>query len=161
MPITEMRRKEREMSKGDTELLMRESKVGRIGVCNDGEPYIVPVLFVYDKIKGEILFHCAKKGKKMQILKTNPKVCFETDEMSKLVLSKSPCNSNLLYRSVIAFGKATFIDDAVEKAQALNSLMKKYAEGPEVDLITPEKAVNTQIVKIKITSKTGKTNNKT
>ena len=155
MQKTQMRRKEREMNEADTEQFLCESKVGRLGVCCNGEPYIVPVLFVYDKEKEEIFFHCAKKGKKTDILRTNPKVCFETDEMSKLVLSKSPCNSSLLYRSVVAFGEATFIDDAEEKANALNLLMKKYAGGIEADLVTPEKAVNTQVIRIRITSKTG------
>ncbi len=160
MQKTQMRRKEREMNEADTEQFLRKSKVGRLGVCCNGEPYIVPVLFVYDKEKEEIIFHCAKKGRKTDILKTNPKVCFETDEMSRLVFSKSPCNSSLLYRSVIAFGEATFINDAEEKADALNLLMKKYAGRKEADLIIPEKSVNTQVIRIRITSKTGKTNNK-
>jgi nitroimidazol reductase NimA-like FMN-containing flavoprotein (pyridoxamine 5'-phosphate oxidase superfamily) len=155
-----MQRKEREMSRTDTEQFLSESKVGRLGVCSNSEPYIVPVLFVYDKENEEIFFHCAKKGKKTDVLRTNPKVCFETDEMSSLVFNKSPCGSSLLYRSVIAFGEATFIEDAEEKAEALNVLMKKYAGEKEADLITPERTVNTQVIKIRITSKTGKTNDK-
>jgi len=160
MQPNQMLRKEREMNEVETEQFLCEAKVGRLGVCNNNEPYIVPVLFVYAKETETIYVHSAKKGKKISIIETNPNVCFETDEMSTIILGKSPCNSSLTYRSVIAFGEATFINDTKVKAKVLNMLIKKYADETKVKLVTPEMTKNSQVIKIKITSKTGKQNKK-
>ena len=73
----EMRRKERIMNRKDSEELLETAKVGRLGIF-DGEPYIVPVNFVYGS--GKIRFHCAKEGRKAQALVKEPRVCFEVDE---------------------------------------------------------------------------------
>jgi len=156
MRVNQMLRKEKEMNEADTERFLVESEVGRLGVCDNNKPYVVPVLFVYDKESGTIFVHCAKKGKKIDIMKTNPNVCFETDEKSGIIFGKSSCSFSLIYRSVIAFGEATFIDDPEEKAKALNLLIKKYAGETKAGFVTPEKTASTQVIGIRITSKTGK-----
>ena len=160
MQPSRMLRKEREMNKVETEQFLCEAKVGRLGVCCNNEPYIVPVLFVYIRETETIYVHSAKKGKKISIMETNPNLCFEIDDMSTITFGKSLCNSSLIYRSVIAFGEAAFINDSKAKAEALNMIMQKYADETKVDSITPEMAKNTQIIMIKIVSKTGKENKK-
>jgi len=48
--------------------------VGYLGVCREGEPYVVPVNFARD---GETIFiHSATTGKKVAFLEANPQVCF-------------------------------------------------------------------------------------
>jgi nitroimidazol reductase NimA-like FMN-containing flavoprotein (pyridoxamine 5'-phosphate oxidase superfamily) len=160
MQPSQLLRKERGMNKAEMEEFLYEAKVGRLGICFKNEPYIVPVLFVYDKETETIYIHCAKKGKKVDIMKTNPNVCFETDKMSTIKIDKSPCNSSLSYRSVIAFGIATFINDPKIKAISLNMLMRKYANETKFEFVTPEMTKNTQIIMVKIISKTGKQNKK-
>ena len=128
-----MLRKDREMSELDTEQFLTEAKVGRLRLCDGNIPYVALVLFVYDKESEIIFIHCARKGKKIDMVKVNPTVCLETDETSGFTFSKSPCSSSLLYRSVIVFGETFFIDEPEEKAKALNLLMKKYAGEAELD----------------------------
>jgi nitroimidazol reductase NimA-like FMN-containing flavoprotein (pyridoxamine 5'-phosphate oxidase superfamily) len=160
MQSNQMLKKEREMNKAEMEEFLYEAKVGRLGICHNNEPYIVPVLFAYDRETETIYIHCAKKGKKIDIMKTNPYVCFETDKMSTIIIDKSPCNSSLTYRSVIAFGVVTFINDPKVKAQVLNMLIRKYANETKIEFVIPEMTENTQVIIVKIVSKTGKQNKK-
>ena len=65
--------------------------VGRIA-CTDGKkPYIVPVTYVYD---GKDIIGQAKEGMKVNMMRSNPNVCFEVDAMTNMVN----------WQSVILFG---------------------------------------------------------
>jgi nitroimidazol reductase NimA-like FMN-containing flavoprotein (pyridoxamine 5'-phosphate oxidase superfamily) len=61
-------------------LLLRQA-VGRIACCSAGKPYIVPVTYVYD---GNCIIGQSREGLKLQILRKNPKVCFEVDAMTDM-----------------------------------------------------------------------------
>ncbi len=53
----------------------------RIGICDAGEVYIVPLSFGYEVLEGKIAvyFHGAKAGRKAELLKSLPRVCVEAD----------------------------------------------------------------------------------
>ena len=77
--MTKLRRAKQEIKeRAEVEEVLRAAHVGRLGTCVEGEPYIVPLSFVYDD--GRILFHGALEGKKMEQIAENPRVCFEVDE---------------------------------------------------------------------------------
>ena len=80
------------LNHGEMEELLRSSVLGRIGCHADGRTYVVPVAFVYED--GAVIGH-STQGLKMQMMRKNPHVCFEVDDMQDL--------GN--WRSVIAWGK--------------------------------------------------------
>ncbi|MBS7615449.1 pyridoxamine 5'-phosphate oxidase family protein [Candidatus Bathyarchaeota archaeon] len=145
------------MKKDDALKFLQEAKVGRLGVCQNDQSYVVPVLFVYDAETNAIYIHSSKNGKKIEMIKANPNICFEIDEMLEIILNKSPCNCDVAYRSVIVFGNASFMNSPKAKIKALSLLLKKYSEEAN-STINPEMADLTQIIEIKITSITGKEN---
>ncbi|MCX6316628.1 MAG: pyridoxamine 5'-phosphate oxidase family protein [Bacteroidetes bacterium] len=53
--------------------------LGRIGCSHEGKPYVVPLNYVYDG--NHIICH-SLPGKKIEIMRINPQVCFEVDEMT-------------------------------------------------------------------------------
>jgi nitroimidazol reductase NimA-like FMN-containing flavoprotein (pyridoxamine 5'-phosphate oxidase superfamily) len=58
--------------------VLTKNTLGRIG-CNNGvNTYIIPVNYVYD---GKYIFCHSQPGMKIQIMRQNPKVCFEVDEI--------------------------------------------------------------------------------
>lgn len=68
------------------EEVLKENVLGRIG-CNDGEKnYVVPVGYAYD---GKFIIAHSIMGMKIEIMRKNPKVCFEVDEMKSFVWWKS------------------------------------------------------------------------
>lgn len=112
--------------RGEVEEVLKGAEVGRLGTCVDGEPYVVPLSFVYHQ--GKILFHGARLGKKMENISRNPRVCFEVDT-GEVIPADDPCNFNFNYRSVIANGTARILNDPGEMVEALRLLVEKYAPG--------------------------------
>jgi len=104
-----------EMSKREIEQFLTCARVGRLGVCLESGPYVVPVGFAY--ADGKIFFHTCNKGLKMDAMRRNPHVCFEVDE----ALSDAS-----MFKSVIVFGTAEIIDDKKKMIPYLQRLIDKY-----------------------------------
>ena len=151
-----MVRKERQMDEEAAKKFLLESKVGRLGLSQDGEPYVVPIMYFYDPQNGIIFVHCAKKGRKLAAVMSDDRVCFEVDEMKEIVVASTPCEYDLYYRSVIVFGKASLIESPEKKAEVLNDVMRKYAGEKNKMLVTPKMAEGTQVIKIEVSCMTGK-----
>ena len=148
-----MRRSEREIKdRGVIDVIIRGSQVCRIGLAVDGEPYVVPVSFGYD---GQCLyFHGAAEGKKMDMLRRNPRVCFEFDIVKQLVEADKACDWGMKYQSVIGFGTAEILENPQEKAAALAVIMRQYS--PREFSFPPQAVDRVCVVKITIESLTGK-----
>jgi len=54
--------------------------VGRIGCHSDGITYVVPVNYIYD---GSNIYSHAAKGMKIDLMRKNPEVCFEVDDIKE------------------------------------------------------------------------------
>jgi len=152
-----MRRTKKEIK--DREVMgafLRESHVGRLGtVARDGYPMVKPLNFVYHD--GKIYFHSAKEGEKIENIRQNSKVCFEIDLPIAYVESgENPCGAEYLYRSVIAKGTASIVDDAGEKISALRLLMEKYQPEGGYGDFPMEKLAITCVVRIDVQEMTGK-----
>ncbi len=148
-----MRRKEKEISeKSEIESIIHKSIVCRVGLSNDNFPYIVPLCFGYKD--NTIYVHGSLEGKKIDILKKNSNVCFEFDIDAGIVKNENACDWGIRYRSIIGFGKASFIDNPEQKRNALNIIMNQYSEGA---FEFPDSMINkTSVIKIEITNMTGK-----
>ena len=122
-----MRRKDKEIV--DTKILeeiIGSAQVCRLGFSDDNVPYIVPMCFGYKD--RNLYFHSAKDGKKVEIIKKNPNVCFEFDHNTEVLQAEKPCKWGMNYRSIIGHGKADFIDTLEEKKEALIIIMSQYTE---------------------------------
>lgn len=148
-----MRKAEREIKdRAEIDAIIQGSQVCRLGLTDGSDPYVVPLCFGYD---GQYLyFHCAREGRKMDMLRRNNRVCFEFDHLDGFVEDDQACQWGLKYRSVIGFGSASILEDPEEKRQALALLMKQYSPSPHT---FPEKVFSlTAVIKIHIESISGK-----
>ena len=106
----EMRRAEREIrDPGELEDVIRRAEVCRLGMVDGGEPYIVPMNFGYRD--GHLYFHCAREGRKLDVLRANPRVCFELEAGVRTVRGETACKWSTAYESVIGWGTATVLMD--------------------------------------------------
>ncbi|HEY7756841.1 MAG TPA: pyridoxamine 5'-phosphate oxidase family protein [Nitrososphaeraceae archaeon] len=122
---------------------LNEEKVGRVASIDaQGYPQIIPMNFVYvknDSIDtqtgnnniGAIYMHSHTFGEKIENIKRNSKVGFEVDSYVCFLPSyyfhlTDASQADTLYVSVVIKGNASIVQDSVEKARALNALMKKY-----------------------------------
>ncbi len=148
-----MRKKEKEITgHGAIEDIIRRSLVCRLGLSENNRPYIVPLCFGYKD--HALYFHCAPEGRKIDILRKNSQVCFEFDIDQELVRSDQACKFDMKYRSVIGFGRASWVEDSQSKRQALEAIMDHYAPG---SYVFPEESMKKiGIIKVEIESLSGK-----
>jgi len=148
-----MRRKEKEITdRSEIESIIRKAQVCRVGMVDDGLPYVVPMCFGYQD--DTLFFHSAREGRKIEILKKNNPVCFEFDINPEIKAGKTACAWGMKYKSVIGYGTATFIEDPEEKQAALDIIMGQYAEG---DFKYSDKTLSEMLViRIDISTMTGK-----
>jgi nitroimidazol reductase NimA-like FMN-containing flavoprotein (pyridoxamine 5'-phosphate oxidase superfamily) len=124
-----MRRTERELkSKEDLKNILDDGKIIQIAFVNDNEPYIVTLNYGYilDKDKIKFYFHSAPEGRKINCIKSNPKVCFSISISDPFVIGEKACNIGIKYRSIVGYGKMKIIENEDERIFGLNLLMKQY-----------------------------------
>ena len=106
--------------------ILDTAKVLRLGLAVDNEPYIVPMNYGY-VMEGEKLtfyLHGAQRGKKLDMIRSNPRVFIELDCDLTPFESEKPCQYGLSYSSIMARGEAHIVEDVEEKMEALTILMK-------------------------------------
>ena len=134
------------------EAIIHSAPVCRIALSDDGQPYVVPVSFGY--ADNALYFHSAPRGRKLDILRKNPAVCCEFDVDTEIVPAADSCAWSVRYRSVIAFGRATVVEDGEEKKHALDVIVAHYGGTPQA---YPEATLRrTAVVKVAIQRMTGK-----
>ncbi|MBU2514310.1 pyridoxamine 5'-phosphate oxidase family protein [bacterium] len=148
-----MRRKEKEITdKTEIEEIIAKSSICRIALAVDNEPYLVPLCFGY--LNNTLYFHSADEGRKLEMIKMNPRVCFEFEGDTEIIKAKKACNWGLKYRSVIGFGNARIIEDEAERMTALDAIMNQYSN--EKWDYAPSMLTKTLVFKIEIDTMTGK-----
>ena len=149
-----MRRQDRLISELEARNILEKKNIGRIGMCTENQPYVIPVLYLYSSEDNSIYIHSATKGRKIETLRKNPNVCFEVDIERELIKGKAACDWGMKYKSVIGFGKAVFVEDAESKRKALDIIMQNYSEGAFE--YSEEAVKKTVVIKVEIESMTGK-----
>nr|PZN05076.1 MAG: MFS transporter [Bacillota bacterium] len=148
----ELRRKDRSMDREQAIKLLESAPYGVLSTAGEnGYAYGVPLNYIYHR--GNIYFHCAAEGHKLDNIAYNDKVSF------CVVGHTEPLPDKLSYRykSVIVFGKAAEVHGE-EKEDALIALVKKYSgefEEKGLECIR-ENGINTKVIKINIEHITGK-----
>lgn len=107
--------------------LLSNAKLGRLGCISNGEPYVVPVNFVYD---GESIFIHSLHGKKIISMRENPRVCVQVDDIE----------SDFNWKSVIVFGRYKEIKNEEEIASTMSLLLQKFPSLTPVETYIVESA---------------------
>jgi len=138
--------------KKEIKSIIENSKICRLALCDGIIPYIVPLNFGFKD--NSIYFHCAKEGRKIDILSKNRNVCVEFEEEYEIVEKEVACDWTCYYRSVIAFGTAEILTDYDEKLKALKILMSQYSSKDYS--FTDNQISKVAIIRVKIEAMTGK-----
>ena len=106
--------------------ILDRSKVVHLGMVDGDEPYIVPMNYGYtlEDDKLTLWLHCAKRGRKLDIIRANPKVFIEMECDLKPFDGDIACRYGISYSSVMGRGMAEIVEDVEVKKAALTYLMK-------------------------------------
>lgn len=151
-----MRKANREITdQAELEEVLRSSGVMRLGMAAGGVPYVVPLNFGHEP--GRIYFHCAREGRKLDMIAENDLVCFEVEGGHEIIVADKPCSYNTRYRSVIGWGRARIVEDPDERMHGFKVIMRHVAGRDFEDADFPaEHAGKAHIVAIDIERMTGK-----
>ena len=101
------------LSSGQIEEVLNKGLVGRIGCSADGETYIVPISYGYD---GQFIYCHTKEGKKTEMMRKNPHICFQVDDMTSMAN----------WKSVILQCDYQELTAEAERVKALQVLLNRY-----------------------------------
>jgi nitroimidazol reductase NimA-like FMN-containing flavoprotein (pyridoxamine 5'-phosphate oxidase superfamily) len=182
--ITHMRKANREITnRSELAAVLEKCDVCRLGLLPTGVlyPYIVPMNFGYEFCTGSdagdggrgtagdgggggcangdggltLYFHCAREGRKLDIMAQNPNVCFEMDCAHELRRGDAPCDYSMNFESIIGSGRISVCTEREERLHGLTQIMRKYS--PEKEFHFSEKALErTVVLKLSVSEFTGK-----
>ena len=125
---------------------------GVLSFSHESDPYAVPVNHAYED--GKFYFHCAVGGKKIDYIKRNPSVVYT---IMKYYGSpedfKSRNNCHGKWESIIAYGKAKYIEDEKEIKDIMIKFMKYYGKDnhkPSESSILKTRAIVVEVEKITV-----------
>ncbi|MBP3481670.1 MAG: pyridoxamine 5'-phosphate oxidase family protein [Clostridia bacterium] len=148
-----MRRKDREVTDFNTMLeIMRSCDCCRLGLADCGSVYIVPLNFgIYERDgKISLYFHCADKGRKIDLINSNGSVGFEMDTGHRLVKNEISCECTFMYRSIIGSADAVVVSDDEEKIFGLQRIMEHYGDTSSRDF-SPAALEHVAVLRLDIT----------
>ncbi len=121
-----MRRTDREVTDPKAiEEIIETAEYCTVSMCDDSQPYGVWMNYGYRD--NCFYFHSAGSGHKLEVLRKNPRVCIQLACDTQVILSGAPDTWSMQYRSVVATGKAQFVDDPAAKQEGLDILLHHFA----------------------------------
>ena len=93
--------------------VLQAAHVARLGCIVNGEPYVVPISC---HLENDCLFSHSLPGLKISALRENPRACVQVDEIE----------SDLHWRSVIAFGRFEEVTKSNEREEIITKLLRKF-----------------------------------
>lgn len=133
--------------------VLKHQLVGRIACTNGREPYIVPISYAFE---GDFIYCHSEEGRKVEIMRSNPRVCFQADEMLDMAN----------WKSVVIEGEFEELKEKGERTRAMEILLGRYL--PMISSVTmhlgdhwpfepeDEKDIKGVIFRIRILRRTGR-----
>lgn len=115
------------LSEIEIEAVLKEQLVGHLGCHANDMTFVVPMSYAYD---GMYVYGHSAEGLKIDLMRRNPEVCFEVENM------KDQAN----WKCVIAWGAFEELHDPPEKLAALKVLLDRILplESSETTHLYPE-----------------------
>ena len=121
-----MRRKERMMTDQAVIDLINKQNVLRLGLSVDNRPYVVPLNYGFTD--NTFYIHCAREGRKLDMIRKNPLVCVEIEGENLIVEGEIACKYTTKYSSVIGYGHAEILENLEDIKDGLDVLMAQFSD---------------------------------
>jgi nitroimidazol reductase NimA-like FMN-containing flavoprotein (pyridoxamine 5'-phosphate oxidase superfamily) len=136
--------------------ILDEGIVCHVGFSPDAQPFVIPTL--YARVGDTIYFHGSAASRMLRGAASGIPVCLTVTLTDGLVLARSVFNHSMNYRSVVALGRATLVDQPVEKLEALRAFTEKILPARWEDARQPndKELKATSILKLPLTEVSAK-----
>jgi nitroimidazol reductase NimA-like FMN-containing flavoprotein (pyridoxamine 5'-phosphate oxidase superfamily) len=110
---------------------MSRANVCRLALAVDDEPYLVTMSYGLVADNGYTLYlHSAGAGKKTDMIRRNPRVCFTIDGRHHVEPGDEPCRWTVRYESIVGYGTIRIITDETERRVGLDAIMRQHGAEP-------------------------------
>jgi len=149
-----MRHKERQITDpAEIADILQRGLYLQLALCQDNQPYVVAVNYGFTDTA--VYVHSFSKGKKIEMLRANPKVSFGIVLDASIIMppdDKLGCEFSMRFRSIIGFGTATILSDPDDVRQGLDIIVAHYS--PAHRVYDPKVLAVTSVARIDIDSMT-------
>ena len=154
-----MRRADRQQDRAFALDLIDRCSHGVVAISSgEDTPYCLPLSLV--RVEDALYFHCARAGRKLDLLRRNPRVCVTFVGEDRPFFSDSPASYSTYFQSAIVTGTATEVTDDREKTAALLALCQKvtpdHVGGGKFEEAIGRSLAVTAVWKIRMEEVTGK-----
>ena len=136
--------------------ILNKTKIVHIGLVDGDEPYVIPMNYGFTMEEGKLTLylHGAKRGRKLDVIRANPKVFFSLECDVQPFEGDVACRYGTAYASLMGRGTAEILEDVEEKKAGLSQLMKSQTG---LDFSFDEKMVGiVSVIRINVTDYTAK-----
>ena len=135
------------------EKVIADNFIGRLGCHADGKTYVVPISYAYDD---GFIYARTFEGLKISMMRKNPNVCFQIDEMENMAN----------WKSVVAWGVFEELTGEEERNEGLQKLIERILPDISSDTVklSPQWPFPTEdytkiegiVFRIRLTEKSGR-----
>ncbi len=134
--------------------IIRGQQYLTIAMSAEGEPYLVTLNYAFSEDENCFYAHCGNAGKKLDMLRANPRVWGQVIEDRGYV--KGKCTH--AYRAVMFEGTAEFVEPPEEKRRALEVMIDRFEPAPANMKagLTSATLAKTTILRLRVVGMSGK-----
>jgi nitroimidazol reductase NimA-like FMN-containing flavoprotein (pyridoxamine 5'-phosphate oxidase superfamily) len=107
--------------------ILRRCKWMSIALSSEDGPYIITLSYGYDRERNALYFHTSRKGLKLEVIRKDPRACGTVVEDLGYIHGK--CDH--AYRSLVMFGRISFVDGPEEMSHAFDVLLSHLERDPD------------------------------
>jgi nitroimidazol reductase NimA-like FMN-containing flavoprotein (pyridoxamine 5'-phosphate oxidase superfamily) len=127
-----------------------------VGFVHDGSPVVIPTGF--GRRGDDLYIHGSAASRMLRTLRDGLDLCCTVTLLDGIVLARSVFHHSMNYRSVVVFGRATAVEDEVEKLAALATITNHIVPGrwEAARPPTPQELKATTVLKLPLTEASAK-----
>ncbi|HKS40668.1 MAG TPA: pyridoxamine 5'-phosphate oxidase family protein [Blastocatellia bacterium] len=118
--------------------ILDEAFICHVGFVVDGQPFVIPT--GYARMGDCLYIHGSAASRMLRALGQGIEVCVTVTLLDGLVLARSAFHHSVNYRSVVVFGRATVVEEAEEKMEALRAFTEHVVPGRWAEVRWPNES---------------------
>ena len=115
--------------------ILDEGFVCHVGFALDGRPFVIPT--GYARVGDTLYIHGSAASRMLRALEGGVEACVTVTLIDGLVLARSAFHHSMNYRSVVVFGRASVVEEAREKLEALRAFSEHMIPGRWAEVREP------------------------
>ena len=107
--------------------ILDEGLVGHLGFVDDGQPYVIPML--YARVEDTVYIHGSSASRAIRELTDGIPACLTVTHVDGLVLARSAFHHSMNYRSVVVLGECRAVEGPERREAALKAFTEAMLPG--------------------------------